>query len=391
MTFPWTLLEKEGGTLFHRGGLPYIAYRVRRKLECPQGAEGWNQLDDFVRSASSIVLGWISYEMGAWADPQRPLPAHASELPGVVLYEYENIEPLRAPLPIEIEEPLPLLGRSDTLASYTEKIHRIQEEIAQGNTYQVNLSQSFTFGHHSSFLSLFLRAYRRNPAAYSFYLHGGAWGVGSLSPELLIERQGQRVRARPIKGTAPRHTDPHEDFQQGQNLFRSSKNQSELLMITDLMRNDLRRISVAQPYTESLCDVEAHRDVFHLVSTISATSTASPIEILRAVFPAGSITGCPKRSTQYIIHHIEGRPRGVYTGSLGWIEPSGDFCWNVAIRTLTLTPATLSLSLGGAILYESSPEDEFLETLYKGRSFFEAFGYSSAAAKIADSNYSITV
>ncbi|MCB1113056.1 MAG: anthranilate synthase component I family protein, partial [Chlamydiia bacterium] len=185
------------------------------------------------------------------------------------------------------------------------------------------------------------------------------------------------LETRPIKGTMPRGVTPEEDRQNMHQLLQSEKERSELLMITDLMRNDLAKISIPGTVaTEKIWQCEAYTNVFHLLSIITSALEPSvhPVDAVRSCFPAGSITGCPKLRSMEAIAAIEKRRRGIYTGAIGYFAGNGDFDFNVAIRTLSCSRDQVDLQLGGAVVIDSDPDKEYDETLYKGESLFKALG-----------------
>jgi len=279
---------------------------------------------------------------------------------------------------------------------FNSAIGAIHAALRAGDSYQVNYTYRLGFDVFGSPAALYRRLRARQPVRYGalIALPGGAW-VLSCSPELFVEKQAATLRARPMKGTAPRSTDAAADRAAAEFLRSDPKNRAENVMIVDLLRNDLSR--VAQTGTvkvPALFSVEPYASVWQMTSTVEAalrpgTSFAS---ILRALFPCGSITGAPKHRTMQLIDAIESTPRGLYTGAIGWLdaaataesqselEPArsaeqtcGDFCMSVAIRTLTLEPCAPSGSLrgtmgiGAGIVLDSVAEDEYAECRLKAR------------------------
>ena len=233
-------------------------------------------------------------------------------------------------------------------------------------------SQSNTF-------DLFYKMMLDNPAPMSAYIQSDAFSILSTSPERFLKKKEGRLETRPIKGTVSRGKTAEQDELNRNDLINSEKNRAELLMITDLMRNDLGRVSqTGSVHTPKIWECEAYTNVFHLVSTVQseALPDLSSVQLLRQVFPAGSITGCPKLSAMEVIHQQEKRARGIYTGSIGYFSGNGDFDFNVAIRTLLAQEGMIDLQVGGAVVIDSVPEDEFKETEHKGASMFKALGIS---------------
>ncbi|MFT3956161.1 MAG: aminodeoxychorismate synthase component I [Piscinibacter sp.] len=273
-------------------------------------------------------------------------------------------------------------------AEFTQAIARIHEAIAAGETYQVN----YTYRLHGQAFGTPLALYRalreRQPVAYGAYVvlpdsgeGGEASHVLSCSPELFVRAERGLVTARPMKGTASRYTAPEGDSETARLLSLDIKNRAENLMIVDLLRNDLGRVAeIGSVKVPELFAIEPYSTVFQMTSTVQARlrpSIGMP-ELLRAIFPCGSITGAPKHHTMQLIAGLESTPRGLYCGAIGWVdapregERLGDFCLSVAIRTLTLGPAQrgqrpLTLGVGAGIVKDSVADDEFEECRLKAR------------------------
>ena len=253
-------------------------------------------------------------------------------------------------------------------AEYEEKIHRIQSYIASGDTYQVNLTDHVAVDSQYSAAASFGALTAAQPVAYSALIHHDNHHILSLSPELFFRLEGNRITTRPMKGTMPRGLDLTEDEQQIARLQADEKNRSEHVMIVDLLRNDLGRIGRSgSVQVEDLFSVERYRTLLQMTSTISGElySGLSFYDLLRALFPSGSITGAPKLRTMQIIQELEGGPRGIYTGSIGHIAPSGDATFNVAIRTVVLRDGIARMGVGGGIVADSDPTGEYRECQLK--------------------------
>ncbi|HED00090.1 MAG TPA: aminodeoxychorismate synthase component I [Proteobacteria bacterium] len=258
--------------------------------------------------------------------------------------------------------------------AYVSAIKRVREYIRQGDIYQVNLSQRFTFEFGGSPYSLFRALFAANPAPFYAYLNCGDFCVLSTSPERFIRREGSYIETRPIKGTRPRGKDPAEDERMKKELLESPKEDAELSMIVDLLRNDLGKACL--PGTVQVKEhkrIEAYQNVFHLVSTVTGMlrRDCTQTDVLMAVFPGGSITGCPKIRAMEIIEELEPVKRGIYTGSIGYVSLHDTMNLSIAIRTAVYKDRCIYLSVGGGIVYNSDPETEYQETLHKGETFFK--------------------
>lgn len=270
-------------------------------------------------------------------------------------------------------------------------IETIREAIRNGETYQVNYTYRLHFAAHGTPAALYRRMRARQPVRYGAYLAlpavPGFAGAGpshvlSCSPELFVRIEDGGLIAQPMKGTARREFIPEGDSETARGLHEDVKNRAENLMIVDLLRNDLSRIAeVGTVKVPALFAVEAHATVFQMTSTIEARPRAGLTmpELLRALYPCGSITGAPKHQTMKLIRSLEGTPRGLYTGAIGWFEPPapgaslGAGCFSVAIRTLTLDAPRADglrpgrLGIGAGIVLDSEPEAEYQECRLKGR------------------------
>jgi para-aminobenzoate synthetase component 1 len=255
--------------------------------------------------------------------------------------------------------------------AYFDRVEQIKEWIEQGEVYQINSTFSLDVVTQGAAQTLYRQLANQHPSAHAAFIEDDAQTILSFSPELFLQRSGKTLVARPMKGTAPRSSDPSEDRRLGKSLQQSEKNRAENLMIVDLLRNDLGRI--AEPgsvVTPALFSLEAYPSVWTLTSTVQATVPVSTTleQILRALFPCGSITGAPKIAAMKRIQQTEVHPRGLYCGSVGWLAPNGDFSLNVAIRTLLLKPDGTGLyHVGGGIVHDSVAEQEWAECHWKAR------------------------
>lgn len=252
--------------------------------------------------------------------------------------------------------------------SYANKIAAIHERILRGDTYQVNFTGRLTFDFSGSPAAMFTALVENQRVPYSALIHAESWHILSASPELFFRTQGDRIVARPMKGTARRGADAAEDETIANWLRDDVKNRSENVMIVDLLRNDLGRIcQYGSVHVDHLFGVEKYETLFQMVSQISGTLRPGVryAEIFASLFPCGSVTGAPKLRTMEIIRELETEPRGVYTGAIGFISPSRQAEFNVPIRTVVLANGRGEMGIGSGIVIDSQAEDEFRECLLK--------------------------
>lgn len=285
----------------------------------------------------------------------------------------QSVTEERQSLPQEITE-----TRADrTREQYEAVVRRVIEYIAAGDVFQVNLAQRFVVPTREHPAEVFLRLRRHNPSCFGAYLALPAAVVVSASPELFVSLRGQDVITRPIKGTRPRSADPARDAALRQALWESSKDRAELAMIIDLERNDLGRVcEYGSIRVLEAAVAEEHPTVHHLVGTIIGRlrDGLDAIDLLRATFPGGSITGAPKIRAMEIIDELEPVPRGVYCGSIGCIGLDGSATFNIAIRTAAFAAGEAEVYAGGGIVADSVPSDEYDETLAKAAALLDALG-----------------
>ena len=328
------------------------------------------------------AAGYMSYEAGlALEDRLAPLARRHHIRPGSApllwfgLFDglrFIKPEAVQALLPdpsgVRIEPLQPLIQEDAYYAAFD----RVQEYIRAGDIYQVNLTFPCTTRFHGDLMALYGAVRPRQRAGYGGVIRTGSHDILSFSPELFFTCVRGQLTARPMKGTAVRSADAHRDALLARELESDPKQRAENLMIVDLLRNDLSRVSRAGTVTvPDLFHVESYPTVHQMVSTIRARLLPglSPVDVLRVLFPCGSITGAPKVRAMEIIGEVEPFPRGVYTGAVGWIDPDGDAAFNVAIRTICVEegrPEGL-LGLGSGIIADSDAASEWAECLAKGR------------------------
>ena len=240
--------------------------------------------------------------------------------------------------------------------------------IAAGDIYQVNLAHCFTAAWRGDAFAFYDALRHFSPAPHAAFLQSAERTILSASPELFLKMSGRSIRTRPIKGTRPRRADLHADEKSAYDLITSPKEIAELVMITDLERNDLGQIcDFGSVSVSELLKLERFEQVFHLASTVDGHLRAEVdhVAALRACFPGGSITGTPKKRAREIIAELEPEPRGLYTGAIGWFGFNGESQFNIAIRTAIVERGLAHFHVGAGIVADSIPEKEWQETLDK--------------------------
>ncbi|WHO39906.1 aminodeoxychorismate synthase component I [Sphingobium sp. AP49] len=329
------------------------------------------------------VAGYLSYEAGLALEDRLAPIAHRKPkdgpqpmpllwfglFEGCRLIPADSVEALLPdPAAVSVDAPWPLVSEADYRAMFA----RVQDLIRAGDIYQVNLTFPCEVRFAGEPLALYAALRQRARAGYGGVMNIGGHSILSFSPELFFTQVRGQLTARPMKGTATRDPDPAQDAALAQALAVDPKQQAENLMIVDLLRNDLSRVARAGSVTvPDLFKVETYPTVHQLVSTIRARALPglSPVDILRILFPCGSITGAPKVRAMEIIDAVEPFARGVYTGAMGWIDPAGDAAFNVAIRTICVEEGhgVGRLGLGSGIVADSEASAEWAECLAKGR------------------------
>jgi para-aminobenzoate synthetase component 1 len=262
-----------------------------------------------------------------------------------------------------------------TKQEYISAVKKAKEYIRRGDIYQVNLSQKFHAQTDLSAFKIYERLRKINPSSFSAYFDAGDFQILSSSPERFLQLRGDTVSTRPMKGTRPRSKNRAEDRKLKSALLNSGKDKAELTMIVDLERNDLGRVcSYGSIKVKALRELEEYNTVYQTTATVEGRlyNNKDRISLLRACFPGGSITGCPKIRAMEIIEELEPDSRDIYTGCLGYLSFSGDMDFNILIRTILKKKNNLYFGAGGGIVIDSRPEDEYKETLVKARGMFEA-------------------
>ncbi|NGP76079.1 aminodeoxychorismate synthase component I [Balneolaceae bacterium YR4-1] len=261
------------------------------------------------------------------------------------------------------------LGYTVTRNDYLQCIEEAQRRITEGDFYELNLSHQLKADFEGDPFALYKKMRDIGPVPFGAYIEIENIAICSMSPERFLAREANRVYSQPIKGTIQRGADESNDQRLRAELSSSVKDRAENLMIVDLVRNDLSKIArKGSVKVSDLFQIQTFGTVHQMVSTVEAESeTENPIEIIKACYPMGSMTGAPKISAMKAIEELENYRRGIYSGAIGYFKPNGEFDFNVVIRTAIITGDNLFYSVGGAITGDSDPELEWEETLVKAR------------------------
>lgn len=333
-----------------------------------------HRIEERLREKRLHAAGFISYEAASAFDSAFCTKTRRGGLP---LLSFGLFAP---PQPVCMDERMngesgglqwaPTVSREE----HERCVSRIKELIGDGETYQVN----YTYRLNSDFdidpFSFFCAIAGDDPPPHSCFFQTARWAICSFSPELFFEVKGNTIRSRPMKGTHIRGRTTEEDDLFAEALHHSQKNRAENIMIVDMVRNDIGRVAeVGTVQTEDLFSVERFPTLLQMTSQVSAKTEASFADIFTALFPCASITGAPKIQTMKIIEELETQPRGIYTGTIGYIAPDRNASFNVAIRTLLVDKEAgkAEYGTGGGIVWDSAADDEYDESQQKARILFE--------------------
>ncbi len=345
--------------------------------------EAFKVLDrmESLRRSGLELAGYLAYELGYLFEPRlAPLLPDNRQVP---LIRFGAFEAARAG-DVPAGDERAVVNRLDpawSLQTYATRFERVRDYIAAGDVYQINLTFPLNGVLDGDPLGLYRVLRKRQPVA-----HGGVVALGpeiilSLSPELFFELEGGVVRSRPMKGTARRGLGPHEDMMIARDLKEDEKQRAENLMIVDLLRNDIGRLSrIGTVRVPQLFTVETYNTLHQMTSTVEGelAGALSIREILAGLFPCGSVTGAPKIRAMEIIRELEATPRGVYCGAIGRIGADGSMRFNVAIRTLTVLPDNrFLLNVGSGLVADSRADTEYEECLLKARFLNDSIAVSA--------------
>ncbi len=363
----------DGPGPFRGGWFLYLGYELAEQIEpvlrLPADPSSRLPLAAAYRVPVALVRDHRRRESFAMAEPEFAMLLDTVER-DVAAIQRGN-RPACAPVPrlVDLQEPAPGI--------FLEAVHRVQRYIAAGDIFQANISRPWVarFDREDGALAVYRRLRQTNPAPFAGYAFiGGEWVISS-SPERLVRRRANRIETRPIAGTRPREADPWQDRRRRRNLLANIKERAEHVMLIDLARNDLGRICMPGTIRVSeLMTVESYAHVHHIVSNVAGDcrSGITPGEVIAAVFPGGTITGCPKVRCMEIIAELECLGRGAYTGALGYLNHDGDLDLNILIRTFTIRGGQAHFRAGAGIVADSRAEWELRETRQKARGLIRA-------------------
>jgi anthranilate/para-aminobenzoate synthase component I len=419
---PWLELSARNGLITLRTSRASRRWRghpleaLRRVLRRYRGAS----IDP--RLGQLGLLGAMSYELNRWVERLPDPPGEGLRVPDMtwfgmrqtVLVDHvrertwllatvdphrrgasahrealEGLEQLTARVdgpPAPVVNRLPRLRIEPTLtqAGFEEMVRRVLEHVRAGDLYQANLSHRMSAAWPGPALPLFLRLRALNPSPFACYAAFHGLSLVSCSPERLVRVCGDRVDARPIAGTRPRGTTPVEEAVNGLDLLTSEKERAEHIMLVDLARTDLGRLSEpGSVRVRELMGVETYSHVLHIVSDVAGRlrPELDATDVIRALFPGGTITGCPKVRCMQLLSELEPVRRGFYTGSAGYLGWGGDLDLNILIRTITVQGGQASFHAGAGIVADSDPGREYRETIAKAAALMEALGAGPAVTQ----------
>lgn len=334
-------------------------------LTCLQEIENWT-------TNGYYAAGYITYEAGAYLSKELPINDFVRDESDPLIWFGIYDEPKSSSQAETTNEPYHVTGweQENSREAYTQAIAKVKDHIALGDTYQVNYTMRLRSRFLGSAYSYYEVLKTKQRAPYSAYVHDGKRQILSLSPELFFKKEGTKLTTKPMKGTIRRGLTKDEDDQLKQQLHSSEKDRAENVMIVDLLRNDLGEIAeIGSVSVDKLFTVEPYPTVWQMTSTITAQTDdqTTATKVLRSLFPCGSITGAPKKETMKIIAQLESSTRGIYCGSIGYFSPTGDACFNVAIRTATVNDDHITYGIGGGVTWDSTTAGEYEEALLKAK------------------------
>jgi len=361
---------------FSGGGVGYFAYGLKDLMEDKAGSKGKN-----TARKSSAPLAMVGLYDPIYVYDHKKKQGH------IVWSGDKNTEdifeeitkrlsqtdtPTSPQLSIQSDKGRPFYDSNITRAEYLTTLDRALDYISRGDIYQINISQRLRLSTKEDPFAIYLALLDSGAGRFASFMDCGEFVVISNTPERLLKIKGRQIETEPIKGTRPRGSTEKTDIQQIKELRQSIKENAEHLMIVDLERSDIGRVSKpGSVRVSNFQRIESYPNLHQMVSTVEGElrGDVSPLTALRSCFPGGSITGAPKIRAMEVIEELEDYDRGIYTGGLGWIDHCGDMDIAMAIRTAVYRDGVLTLSVGGGIVADSIPAEEYLETLLKAEDF----------------------
>ncbi|HHL31386.1 MAG TPA: aminodeoxychorismate synthase, component I, partial [Oceanospirillales bacterium] len=348
---------------------------------------GW-----FLYLSYASIVAWENVLADIKHDPQQPLALaircrsaviidHSKDQYWLVADSAKRLKKLQTIIASHCQQTIKkargLTVQADDVSVYTENVKKIKGYIKQGDVYQVNLARKWQVHSYEKIkaLALYQSLSENNPAPFAGLLQSKNFAVISSSPERLVRVSDSMVESRPIAGTRPRHVDQQKDQELIQELINHPKEQAEHIMLIDLERNDLGRVcEIGTVKVDEFMSVESYAKVHHIVSNIKGklAKNTTFYDVIKATFPGGTITGCPKIRCMQIIDKLENYARGAYTGSMGYISDDGRMDLNILIRTFTLVNNQLSFHAGAGIVHDSIAEKEAEESLHKAQALINS-------------------
>ncbi len=321
-----------------------------------------------VNEGNLFAAGFVAYEASSGFDPAF-ITQRANQMPLVCFGLFKDVQSRTDLDPIDGRASVPpSWTMTESADIYFDELSAIKRQIELGNTYQINYTVRQYAENVAEPWRLFLNTF--SDVEHAAYIECQDHAIVSASPELFFWLDGEQLTCRPMKGTAPRGMTAAADLAMGEELHRSDKNRAENVMITDMVRNDLGRVAeTGSINVQSLFEIQKLRTVWQMTSTVAATTSAPISEIFKALFPCASITGAPKVASMAIIAELEKTPRGIYTGAIGYFGPDRQAKFSVAIRTALVDKTTNDAvyGVGGGIVWDSEPAEEYRECLSKAR------------------------
>jgi len=355
------------------GALGYFAYDFGRRLRKPSlGFDKVRESPDMRFYLYDAVLVWdhLSEELFLARDSREEGAERTSEFLKSILRDCRSGDKTGV---FEVGPLASNISRQDFL----ENVESVRRLILEGEIYQANLSRGYSASFQGSSAALYRRLRMENPAPYSAYMNFGDEIILSTSPERFLHCRDRVANTRPIKGTRPRGRSIEEQVRLENDIAGSEKDRAELLMIVDLERNDLGRVcEIGSIRVDNLFALESYASVIHQTASVSGrlANGMDAFDCIGAMFPGGSITGAPKIRAMEALNAIETEWRGIYTGSIGYLGRDGEADFNIAIRTLRICENRVAFNVGGGIVWDSTPESEYEETLHKAKAILKALG-----------------